>query len=179
MDISREEVTDLVKIFYAPPFKTFFVNSTDGETFVKPIGVFVSLGITTSIETQEQIRDNLKRCDGGKYDAQLIILRSQKVSGTHMNSIVSYDPKEQYVSTKDPDTQYWSESEVQELLDHYHEGDPEYEKISYLLEKLNTEGWDNKEIYYHKGEYKIYHSNVNYVVIDNLDYRIGIYVTLK
>ena len=41
--IDKDKIHNLVGVFYQPTFKTFFINSVDGETFIKPIGIFVSL----------------------------------------------------------------------------------------------------------------------------------------
>ena len=53
--IEKTRIQELIKVFYQQPFKIFYVNSEDGENFIKPKGLFISLGITTSMKTIESI----------------------------------------------------------------------------------------------------------------------------
>ena len=75
--ISRENIHDLVSIFYRPTFKTFYVNSLDGVNMKKPYGVFVSLGMTTSLETLNNIKDIIS--DSKDYNAVLAEISSRRV----------------------------------------------------------------------------------------------------
>ena len=58
-EINREKLHNLVGLIYSPTYKTFYVNSLDGMSFVKPYGIFVSLGITTSKRTLEEVRQQI------------------------------------------------------------------------------------------------------------------------
>ena len=93
--ISIEEVHKLVSIFYQPEFKTFYVNSSDGEKFTMPSGVFVSLGITTSMEVLKSIRDVINT--GDEYSAELVEIVSKRIAGTqYMNSVTRNNLEENY-----------------------------------------------------------------------------------
>ena len=84
-DLRKDEIQRLVEIFYQPTFKTFYINSQDGREFIKPSGVFVSLGITTSMNVLGRIRTLLNNSKG--YKAELVEIMSEKMSGLFINTI--------------------------------------------------------------------------------------------
>ena len=96
-NINRDKVHSLVEVFYQPSFKTFYVNSVDGETFVKPVGVFVSLGITTSLKVLEDIKNIISGSEG--YSATLAEIKSKKVAGQFLNTVTCTTGPKQYKIT--------------------------------------------------------------------------------
>lgn len=196
MAISKETIHELVEVFYQPPFKTFYINSSDGETFIKPLGVFVSLGITTSLRVLQDIRDVLSKSSG--LSARLAEIKSQKIAGQFLNYIVPKKESDivQYNMAEFPDL-CMDEDTAKDLLKRMKEkmissekSDvislydycPKISKLSELIDKLNSNpvGWRDHMIQETpEGEYRIFHKKVNYrrSEIDGSEYRIGIYVT--
>lgn len=196
MAISKETIHELVEVFYQPPFKTFYINSSDGETFIKPLGVFVSLGITTSLRVLQDIRDVLSKSSG--LSARLAEIKSQKIAGQFLNYIVPKKESDivQYNMAEFPDL-CMDEDTAKDLLKRMKEkmissekSDvislydycPKISKLSELIDKLNSNpvGWRDHMIQETpEGEYRIFHKKVNYQrsEIDGSEYRIGIYVT--
>ena len=189
-DISRERIHDLVAVFYHPTFKTFYVNSKDGINSIKPIGVFVSLGITTSLDVLENIRDIL---DGNKeYRARLVEISSRRVDNQFINTIQSFEPKQYHLEEPIPDLLSREEaiSELSRIqseipddpdLQVLSEKAPLVRRLKYLIEKLDeSNGWDAHKIQKEEAQgYRIYHMYVNYEKRGNLEYRIGIFVDGK
>lgn len=196
MAINKETIHELVEVFYQPPFKTFYINSSDGETFIRPLGVFVSLGITTSLRVLQDIRDVLSKSSG--LSARLAEIRSQKIAGQFLNYIVPKKESDivQYNMADFPDfcmdeetakdllkrmkekMTSSGETDVTSLYDYC----PKISKLSELIDKLNSNpvGWKDHMIQETpEGEYRIFHKKVNYQrsKTDGSEYRIGIYVT--
>ena len=196
MAINKETIHELVEVFYQPPFKTFYINSSDGETFIKPLGVFVSLGITTSLRVLQDIRDVLSKSSG--LSARLAEIKSQKIAVQFLNYIVPKKESDivQYNMAEFPDL-CMDEDTAKDLLKRMKEkmissekSDivslydycPKISKLSELIDKLNSNpiGWRDHMIQETpEGEYRIFHKKVNYQrsEIDGSEYRIGIYVT--
>lgn len=189
MPISREKIHELVEVFYQPTFKTFYVNSIDGETFIKPIGVFVSLGITTSLKVIESIKDVISGYD---YNTMIVELSSKKVNGQFLNTVVSDNPS-QYKIDDSEDTlgrdqaieelcklkAYMKPTEDLDVIQYYA---PKIQKLQGLIDELdnNPQGWEDHVINIENDEYKIFHKTVNYMKDENdVEYRIGIFVSEK
>lgn len=174
MAISKETIHELVEVFYQPPFKTFYINSSDGETFIKPLGVFVSLGITTSLRVLQDIRDVLSKSSG--LSARLAEIKSQKIAGQFLNYIVPKKESDivQYNMAEFPDL-CMDEDTAKDLLKRMKEkmissekSDvislydycPKISKLSELIDKLNSNpvGWRDHMIQETpEGEYRIFH----------------------
>lgn len=188
-NINRDKVHSLVEVFYQPSFKTFYVNSVDGETFVKPIGVFVSLGITTSLKVLEDIKNIIAGSEG--YKAVLAEIKSKKVAGQFLNTVTStMDPKQYKIENLSEDIMNESESraELEKMkgmmdpsqdLDILKEYAPKISRLQDLMDKLtSTHGWDAHLIQKEKsGDYRIFHQYINYKKEGDLEYRVGIFVT--
>lgn len=188
-NINRDKVHSLVEVFYQPSFKTFYVNSVNGETFVKPIGVFVSLGITTSLKVLEDIKNIISESEG--YNAVLAEIKSKKLAGQFLNTITcTSDPKQYKITELSDDIMNEKESRAElermksmmnpsqdlEVLKEYA---PKISRLQDLIDKLtSTHGWDahliQKEV---SGDYRIFHQYINYKKEGELEYRIGIFVT--
>ena len=82
--MTREEVKNLVEVFYHPPFKTFYINSLDGKSFVRQTGV--RLGITTSMNVIENIKEIIETHKG--YSACIAEISSKKIAGQFMNTVI-------------------------------------------------------------------------------------------
>lgn len=197
MSINKDTVHELVGVFYQPPFKTFYINSIDGESFVTPQGVFVSLGITTSMSVLESIRNVLEKSSG--FTARLCMIKSRKVAGQFLNIVMPVkesDIKQFNMEVFPPGcmNKQESEDELSRLMSEIPENEEQkdvdgiYDKISKSekLEKYikdlseSPDGWENHIIQKTSdNDYKIFHKRVNYKKSekDESEYRIGIYVT--
>jgi hypothetical protein len=188
--ISREKIHDLVAVFYQPTFKTFYVNSQDGINTCKPIGVFVSLGITTSMGVLENIRSII---EGNKeYKATLVEISSKRENGQFINTISSLNPEQYRLSDPCPDLMDRDAAlkELEEIkglmnvdtdLETLKTMAPRVSRLKYLIDRLDeSKSWDAHKIQKEPDQgYRIYHMYVNYEKRDNLEYRIGILVNGK
>ena len=193
MAISREKIQELVEVFYQPTFKTFYVNSVDGNNFVKPIGVFVSLGITTSMKVLEDIKNVILGNEG--LDACIAEISSKKVIDRYLNTITNFKNPRQYKLSEDTEGVLNEEEAKKELLElksnmtmekdleTLQKDAPKISKLQDLITKLTeNDGWDSHLIQRDEKEgYKIFHKFINYWKDDtnDIEYRIGIYVSEK
>ena len=151
--ITREEVHDLVSIFYQPNFKTFYINSVDGVSFVKPLGIFVSLGITTSLKSIESIKNIL----GERYNAVLANISSKQIGDQHLNTIVDISNPDQYTLEDFDSTVLTREQALEELSNLKDRMKPEKDlntlqsiapiitRLQELINKLDKDnGWENR-----------------------------------
>ncbi len=188
-NINRDKIHSLVEVFYQPAFKTFYVNSVDGNTFVKPFGVFVSLGITTSMKVLEDMRNIISSKD--EYNAVIAEISSKKIAGQFLNTIKSTSDIKQYKLTEftsDIMNEEESNKELAKLkefmdpsqdIEVLKEYAPKISRLQDLIDKLTTtHGWDAHLIQRENdGYYRIFHQYVNYKKEDDIEYRIGIFVT--
>lgn len=189
MSVNREKIQEIVEVFYQSTFKTFYVNSTDSETFIKPIGVFVSLGITSSLKILENISEVI---EGYNYTTRIVEISSRKVNGQFLNTITFENPS-QYTIELSKDTlgkeeakkelsklrEFMSPDKDLETIQIYA---PKIQKLQELIDELdkNSSGWENHVIKKEDdGNYKIYHKQVNYKMVGDLEYRIGIFVSSR
>ena len=191
MAINREKIHDLVEVFYQPTFKTFYINSTNGTTFIKPIGVFVSLGITTSMKVLEDIKEIINSTE--EYEACLVEISSKRVAGQFLNTIINKEEPKQYKLTDFSDDIMNEEESKKELEKMKELMSPEQDlgilktyaprisRLQDLIDKLTTtNGWDAHLIQNcGDGEYRIFHQFVNYRKDGEIEYRLGIYVKEK
>lgn len=190
--IDREKVHSLVGVFYQPEFKTFYVNSEDGKNFIKPVGVFVSLGMTTS----RKVIDNIcSVIDGSEeYSAKVVEILSNKIDGRFLNKITNDVNPEQYLITKTTESGLMTKDEAEEELKELRKNlnpemplkvinsaVPKVSQLQYFIESLTKgNGWEAHKIQkLDNGEYRIYHLYINYQKRDKSEYRLGIYVTEK
>lgn len=188
MAINKESIHELVEVFYQPTFKTFYVNSSDGNTFQKPLGVFVSLGITTSLRVLRDIKDILDRSKG--LSACLAEIKSIKVAKQFINTVVNDDEStiSQYKMKIFPENCYGRDESLAYLeslkatlsvgLGDLSLYAMKISKLTDMIEKLelNPFGWDEHLIHEVDGDFRVFHRFVNYQVSDNAEFRIGIYV---
>lgn len=177
---------DIVELFYHSPFKIFNVNSVDRETLVRPFGYFISLGITTSMESLKNIRDIIGKSDYG-FEAKIVELESIKSEeyGDFLNVITNKTEEEitKYPSTPPENIKVYTKEKAQKLYDEMTEkidsGDysisPIRQKLSEVLKKI--ENWDEHSVQIKDGQPGIFHKYINYQKIDESEFRIGIYVT--
>lgn len=188
--IDRDKVHQLVGVFYQPTYKTFLVNSLDGETITDPTGVFVSLGMTTSMNVIESICNIIG--DSDKYNAKIVEIVSRKVGGQYVNSLTGKEPV-QYHLKDIKELIFTREQAIEELENMKNEMDPKtpleilkdyapkVSRLQYFIDKLDeSNSWGEHRIQKEdNGDYRIYHLRVNYEKVDDVEYRIGIYVTEK
>lgn len=191
MAINREKIHDLVEVFYQPTFKTFYINSTNGTTFIKPVGVFVSLGITTSMKVLEDIKSIINSTE--EYEATIVEISSKRVAGQFLNTIINRENPKQYRLTDFSDDimdEKKSKEKLEEMknlmspeqdLEVLRTYAPRISRLQDLIDKLTTtNGWDAHLIQEKDdGEYRIYHQYVNYRKDGDIEYRVGIYVKEK
>lgn len=201
--INKDEVKRLVELFYQNPFKTFYVNSIDRQTFVKPIGVFVSLGITTSEKTMENISEIINNSE--KYRARLVEIESKKVGSQYLNTIISDYPEQIHINTiqegvlflKEKDKGEWimdekfSRIELEKMKDLMHDDQdlvtlqttaPKIQSLQGLITQIEDDplGWDGYWIIKKPdGTFKLFHRYINYGDYGDVEYRVGIFVTPK
>lgn len=185
---SKDKIKELVGVFYRNTFKIFYINSVDGETFVKPFGYFVSLGITTSLSVLENIRSILGE---NGYTATLAEISSKRVGGQFLNTVTKMDGLVQYALSDDFNQNALGEKESKERLVKMKESlntsqdlavlkdlVPKISQLDELINRLdNFEGWDLHMIQETGNGFGILHKNVNYSKVGNLEYRLGIYVS--
>lgn len=189
--VSREEVSELVNIFYhKTKYKLFNVNSVDGEEFTKPLGIFVSLGMTTSLKQIQDITSAISHCKG--YTARVAELGSIKIGGIYLNYLTGADPIQQYPLDKGNSEGLMNRDEVLETISKLVEQSKDLNtsqtelveisgklnRLTYLNNQLEeSDGWSTHAIM-EDGDYKIYHLRLNYKKDpdSNIEYRIGIFV---
>lgn len=189
--INREKIHELVGVFYQQAYRTFYVNSRDGKNICRPYGVFVSLGITTSLLNLSQIKDVI--IGSGEYNAELAEIMSENRGDVFINTLLDNEEIKQYQLDRTKYTNLLDEKQSRARLDELTsmitpESDlsvlknisPKIQKLTYLINRLSeSNSWDNHLIQEDGDTLKIFHLNVNYKKIDNLEYRIGIFVYEK
>ena len=194
MGVDKDKVRDIVGVFYQAPFKVFNVNTEDGKSFSSITGVFVSLGLTTPLQTLEEIRNILNNTKGHK--ARLAELKSTRYYGQFLNQITEKSEEEIKPYKLDTPEDSFDERQTEELLAEMinkcksSQNDLNNEigeitqnilKIKELQNLINSTpggGWSDSVIFRKSsGEFKIFRKTSNYHQLDdNINYRIGIYV---
>lgn len=191
--IDKKKIHELVGVFYRPTYKTFYVNSVDGESFVKPTGVFVSLGITTSMKVIEDIMNTIM--ENTDYCAQIAEISSKKVGSQFINTLTNIDNPQQYRlenygdNVLDEDKAREELEKMMELMSPQQDLSvlnkyaPKISRLQDLINKLtDSGGWDShaiQKIDESEGSYGVFHKLVNYRAEDGVEYRLGIYVREK
>lgn len=190
MGVDKDKIREIVEVFYQAPFKVFSVNSEDGKSFSKISGVFVSLGLTTPIQTLIEIKNILNNTKGHK--ARLAELESTKFCGQFLNKITEkteneikpYDLDSPENSYDEKETKVLIEELVQkcrsgEIVDYSLSGIiQDIQKIKELQQYLDaSNGWKDSVIIKKDNDYKIFRKISNYNQSNqDINYRIGIYV---
>ena len=188
--VDKKKIHELVGVFYRPTYKTFYVNSVDGESFIKPTGVFVSLGITTSLKVIEDIRNTIE--ENTDYCAQIAEISSKKIGSQFINTITNIDNPQQYrlesfgdnvldeAAAKEELEKMMELMNPQQDLSVLNEYAPKVSRLQDLINKLtDSHGWDShaiQKIDESEGSYGVFHKLVNYRVDGDTEYRLGIYV---
>ena len=185
--IERGRIQDLVKVFYQQPFKVFYINSDDGTTFMKPKGLFISLGLTTGMKTLEGLRDVISSTYP-ETKVKIVEIQSKLVSGGQfLNTITANLNPSPYIISEFPSDSLDMEESCKELkmlrekIKEAQDVDMKLmtstQKLQELVDKLSFgDGWENHRIVKRGTDYKIFHRVTNYIKRDDLEYRIGIYV---
>lgn len=186
--VSREKIHELVKLFYQHTFKTFYINSEDGKEFSKPLGVFVSLGMTTKLKTLENIRDFISA--NKDFKAKIVEISSKRVDDQFLNALVETENPQQYRIEELPDNIISREEAYEELeklknemnlrtsLEDLTEKTHQVKKLKALIDNLEeTHGWDSHAIQRDgDSDYRIFHLFVNYAKKEGVEFRLGIFV---
>jgi hypothetical protein len=187
---TRDKIRNIIEIFYRPKFKIFNINSLDGKVFDRLEGVFVSLGITTSMKVMKDIAEVINTEDNG-LKATITEISSKRVVNQYMNTVVKRDGVEQYLIPDLDEPGLLDKEASLSLLGNLkkelsEEADledlknltPRISKLASLISKLDkSSGWDSHMIQEDKEEfYRIFHKFVNYKKVGDIEYRIGIYV---
>ena len=191
MDMTtRERIKNIIEIFYRPKFKIFNINSLDGKVFNHLEGVFVSLGITTSMKVMEDIAEVINTEDNG-LKATVAEISSKKVVNQYLNTVTKKTEVEQYLIPNLDDPGLLDKEASLKLLESLkqnlsEEADledlknltPKISKLATLIQKLDkSSGWDGHMIQEDGEEfYRIFHKFVNYKKVGDIEYRVGIYV---
>lgn len=188
--ISRQKIHRLVESVYNYTFKVFnVVESTDKPN--KSVGVFVSLGITTQLDTIRSIKDifdNMK-----EYSAKVVEIVSEKVGDTYVNTVHEEVNPGQYRLKELPEDLMNREEAVSELegmkgkinpqndLDLLVKCGVKVQKLKDLIEKLDESSkWDSHLIQrLGDCDYRIFHLDLNYERRGDLEYRVGILISEK
>lgn len=188
--ISRQKIHRLVESVYNYIFKVFnVVESTDKPN--NSVGVFVSLGITTQLDTIRSIKDifdNMK-----EYSAKVVEIVSEKVGNTYVNTVHEDVNPGQYRLKELPEDLMNREEAVSELegmkgkinpqndLDLLVKCGVKVQKLKDLIEKLDESSkWDSHLIQrLGDCDYRIFHLDLNYEKRGNLEYRVGILISEK
>lgn len=188
--ISRQKIHRLVESVYNYIFKVFnVVESTDKPNNL--VGVFVSLGITTQLETIRSIKDifdNMK-----EYSAKVVEIVSEKVGNTYVNTVHEDVNPGQYRLKELPEDLMNREEAVSELermqekinpqndLDSLVKCGVKVQKLKDLIGKLDESNkWDSHLIQrLGDCDYRIFHLDLNYERRGDLEYRVGILISEK
>ncbi len=188
--MNREKLYSIVEVFYQSNFKTFYVNSLDGENFIKPVGIFVSLGITTSMDVINSVCESIQ-ASGSEFKTRVVEISSKKVLGRYLNTVTDNIPQ-QYILTEFPEGALDKKAAQEELkrlkalldpsqdLKTIQETTLKVQKLNELISRFSDDTWDNHVIVPSDNDYKLFHKKVNYKSEgegDNMvEYRIGILV---
>lgn len=189
--MTKEKLRDLIGVFYRNTFKIFYINSCDGETFTQPLGLFVSLGITTSPNILENMRDIL---ESNGYTATICEISSKRFGGQFMNTVIEQVSPKQYELTEfgeDILDRPSAVSLLEEYKKHINQDQdlevlktlvPKAARLEELISKLDrTSGWGlhmiQKSNLNDTENFNIFHKFVNYKEVDGVEYRLGIYVS--
>jgi len=183
--IEKNRIQELINVFYQQPFKIFYVNSEDCENFVKPKGLFISLGITTSMKTLESIGQVIANTYP-ESTPRVAELKSRCISGNQfLNTITDNSNPQPYTISELPKNAFTRDEAIQEL-DRLRgliksSGDLDAmvltQKLQELVDKFDqVDGWDDLRILKVENDYKTFHTIANYKKEGEFEYRIGIYV---
>ena len=183
--IEKSRIQELIKVFYQQPFKIFYVNSVDGETFIKPTGLFISLGLTTSMRTIEGLRDVISNTYPESNPLVVELSSKCMTRDQYLNTITDNQHPQPYVISEFPEDSFdktMAENELGKLREMIRENKDTTllaatQKLQELIDRLGQgDGWETHRIIKLDSDYKIFHKVANYKRTGNLELRIGIYV---
>lgn len=182
--INKLKIQDLIRIFYQQPFKIFYVNSTDGESFVKPTGLFISLGIATSMNTFEKLRKIIESTYPETCPRLVELVSVHHDNGEFLNTITENTP-EPYEITDLPSgllNKEEAEEELEALRERIKETPTETlllatQRLQECIDRINQgNNWEVHQIQKLEDDYRVFHKISNYKKEGDKEYRIGIYV---
>lgn len=183
--LEKKQLHELIKVFYQQPFRIFYVNSDNGENFSKPTGLFISLGLTTSIKTIEGLKAVISNTYPERI-VKLVELKSKCVFGDQfLNTVTENDSPKPYVISEYPENSMdkeESEKELSRIKEEIKNSKDvnlivSAQKLQELIDRLSlSDTWDSHKILKVDSDYKIFHTITNYKREGDVEYRIGIYV---
>jgi len=179
---TKKLIKDIVDLFYQNRYKIFNVNTINGKTLIKPIGYFISLGITTPISYLMKLKTIIDNSNYG-LSAELVELRSSRSEsyGDYLNLVtkVGEENIKKYKSNDNLDSfdALMTKEGAESLLNKLDSLQMKL-KLSDVMKKIDglEGGWDDHLIYKKDGVFGVYYSFVNYLKDCDNEYRIGIYV---
>lgn len=187
--MNKVKLKELIEVFYQQPFKIFYVNSLDSVNFIKPTGLFISLGISTSEFTMNKLKTIIENTypESCPRIAELMSIRTD--SGDFLNTITNnHDPKPYKLDEEKTDLvlldKTSAEKELSELREQLINNNSVPESVLIRTQKLLEciemihDRWEENRIQKRENdEYKIFHLISNYKKDKNdVEYRIGIFV---
>lgn len=193
MSIKKDDIKKLVELKYNNNFKVYYVNSSNGHKINTPSGVFISLGMTSSMERIKSIIDFINK--EGEYSAALAEISSKKMpDGNYLNTVTKLNEKVKQFEIEKFDAAVMNRDasikELESLKEKLKSFD--YQSDQSILSRINRldnliktldendseNGWnqhllqktDNSEMY------RIYHKFLNYKEEGDVEKRVGIYV---
>lgn len=103
-EINRVSVTKVVDGCYGSSYRIFTVNSSDKYSYDKSHGLFVSLGINTSMATLRSVRNELSRFFPSS-NVRIVEIESRLINGLYLNCITNDSNVRQFSSS---DSSEWS-----------------------------------------------------------------------
>jgi len=154
----RHLISEIAYLFFRPrEFKVFEISSG---------GWFVSLGLTTSVETLEKLKNVYKNSDYG-FESKLVRVRSVKsLSGSYINEVYDETPEKFYSGDLKPGYKVLGI-----------ESKKDYPEIAKSIEE-SPGSWNDHGILVCDGKDPVvYYKRVNYKKLDDgTELRLGIYV---
>lgn len=113
--INRSEVVRVVDSCYPDYYKIFTINSRDGYTVGRSLGLFLSLGITTSFSTMNNVISELK--DNFSEEISIAEVESRLVNGKYVNKVIKDSDVKKYSAGTFSNGISLDERSSEELLD--------------------------------------------------------------
>ena len=160
----RRLLAEITKLFFrSKEFKIFDVDKK---------GWFISLGLTTSIETMEKLKNVIKNSDYG-FNSSLRVLQSKKIEEDEMTNY------ENLILEDEPFEKFLSDPPKEDYTIYGKEDKDKFPELAKSIESL-VNSWEDHGILVHKeADPVVYYKKVNYKKMDNnVELRLGIYVEL-
>lgn len=154
--LNRYEVDNILSSVYGSGYKIYTVNSRDGVKPSSPIGLFLSLGLTTSLSTMSKLILDLDKIFTGNKSISEVISYSPNM-GKYINYVTKKNVDYQFDSDYSLNHKLLNEKSAEKLLNELKSNirnskriDTDCNriyKLSSLIAKLKVKyGWENYAI---------------------------------